>query len=110
MMKTNDEGIKPSQNRSLAKAEFLVEGAATSHDVQSGRLKPVRRSISSANNQLAPQGCRQSGKCYRGPATKAGGTAQLIGASYCRIRLNGKEATFSKKVVENTDRLVFPDP
>jgi hypothetical protein len=111
MMKTYNEGMQAvAKSLGLAKAEFLVEGAATSHDV---KLVASTGATIDLVRQTTAWLLKDAGKAesdYPWTSYEAGGTAQLIGAYYCRIRLNGKEATFSKKVVENTDRLVFPDP
>jgi hypothetical protein len=39
-----------------------------------------------------------------------GETASLAGVYYCRVRLNGKEATLTKRVGAKTEELEFPDP
>ncbi len=39
-----------------------------------------------------------------------GETATLSGVYYCRVRLNGKETTVTKRVGEKTEELAFPDP
>jgi len=92
------------------KRNFWSRGAATVARLSSWSPQPVRRSISPPNNRWLLKDAGKAEMTYPWTSYEAGGTAQLNGAYYCRIRLNGKEATFSKKSVENTDRLVFPDP
>jgi hypothetical protein len=90
--------------------EFVNSGGIDAHDVK--LVGPEGASI-----DLVPQ---TTAMIYKGAGAKedelpwisyqANETVGLSGTYYCRISLNGKQQTFTKKVAKTTTALEFPKP
>ncbi len=87
-----------------------ASGAAPGHDVKlvaakGATIDMVRQTTASLLHDVG-----KPEKDFPWTSYQQGDTATLSGNYYCRIRLNGKEATFNKRVGPKTDELDFPNP
>lgn len=112
LMKTYEQGLQAvAKSVGRARFSFAAPGAADkSHDVklaasQQATIDMVRQTTASLLKDAGKDEADFPWSSYQ-----AGETASLLGSYYCRVRLNGKQATLTKKVEEKTDTLVFPDP
>jgi len=111
MMKTYEDGLQAVAT-SVGRAKFVFVAASASqlHDVklvasQQATIDLVRQTTASL---LKDAGTAEAD--FPWTSYQAGETAPMLGAYFCRVRLNGKQATFSKKVGDKTEQLEFPDP
>jgi hypothetical protein len=110
-MKTFEAGLQ-AVARSVGKAKFMFVAAsgAQMHDVklaasQKATIDVVRQTTASLLKDAGAAEADYPWSSYQG-----GETVSMLGDYFCRIRLDGKQATFSKKVGEKTTQLEFPDP
>jgi hypothetical protein len=111
MQKIYDEGMQAvAKSLGLTKAEFLVGAASEAHDVQLVGTKGATIDLVRQTTAWVLKDAGKAEQDYPWTSYQAGETVPLIGSYFCRIRLNGKQATASKNVGERTTRLEFPDP
>ncbi len=110
-MKTFEAGLQ-AVARSVGKTKFtfIAAGADQMHDVklvasQKATIDVVRQTTASLLKDAGAAEADYPWSSYQG-----GETVPMLGDYFCRVRLNGKQATFSKKVGEKTTQLEFPDP
>jgi hypothetical protein len=109
--KTYEDGLLAvAKSLGLKKSEFIAEGAAPAHDVRLVASRGATIDIVRRTTAVLLKDVGKSEDDFPWTSYQANDTAPLIGAYYCRIRLRGKQAAFTKKVAENTERLDFPDP
>ncbi len=99
-----------AKSMGLAEAQFLAGAGLDSHPVQLMATKGATIDMVRQTTAWVLKDAGTSEKDYPWASYQAGETVQLIGSYYCRVSLNGKQATTSKKVGEQTMRLEFPDP
>jgi hypothetical protein len=111
LMKTFEAGLQ-AVARSVGKTGFMfiAAGADQMHDVklvatQKATIDVVRQTTASLLKDAGTAEADYPWSSYQG-----GETVPMLGDYFCRIRLDGKQATFSKKVGEKTTQLEFPDP
>jgi len=111
LMKTYEAGLQAvAISVGRARFAFMVGAADQSHDVklvasEKATIDMVRQTTASLLKDAGRDEADFPWSSYQ-----AGETARLLGDYYCRVRLNGKQTTLTKKVGEKTDQLDFPDP